>query len=100
MIKEDYYKIAVQSLIKKSNFCQLSLELEEGLISGNEYEKEIEKNPEKYVIELTPLKEANHLYIISEIVKDLGIDFSIDEVADLFAITPDSLNNAFVELKL
>ncbi|MCF8334927.1 MAG: hypothetical protein K9I47_12310 [Bacteroidales bacterium] len=66
-IKEKYYLRVIDSLFKKNNFLALSLQLSDGVISEEEYEKELENNQEKYIIETQKLENPNHLHIINDI---------------------------------
>jgi len=80
MKKEQYYIEAIKNLIKKNNFLSLD-------VDDEEWKRECENNPEKYVIDLKPLKDPEDIKIITEIVKELGIeDYSIDEIGELFGI--------------
>ncbi len=87
------YRI-IKNLIKKTSFIQLSLQLTEDQITEDEFDMEIENNPEEYIIDLQYLDENINLFSINNIIKKIGKGFSIDEVSEMFAI---DLSN--VELK-
>lgn len=99
-VEKDYLYKAVGSLLKKTSYLQLSLQLEEGQIDEEEFDVEIENNPEKYINKVCRLKNANDLFVINEIVKKLRRSFSVDEVADLFSVTAESLESKTNELAI
>lgn len=92
-LRNDYCIIAIRNLIKKNEFLQLSLQLSEKLISETEFENEIERNPEKYIIQLNKLDNQIHLHIISNILTKIGTTFNVDEVSELFSIDTRSINS-------
>lgn len=95
--KKLLYK-AVNSLIIKSEFLQLNLRLLEKQINEDEFYEEIEKNNYKYINELNPLDSEEELIVMDKILKNLNRDYTVDEVAELFSYTPESINNKAIEL--
>jgi hypothetical protein len=91
--KEFYYTKALKNLIVQNNFLELALQLEEGQISEDEYDEEIDNHPEKYVVNVNYLDNSDDISIIMDIIKKIGINFTIDEVADLFSIDTEDLNS-------
>ncbi|MEA3494591.1 MAG: hypothetical protein U9R42_00990 [Bacteroidota bacterium] len=98
--KDEYFIKAIKNLLKKSNFQELSLEISEDQITEEEYYKELEKNPEKYVLDLEYLKDPNDIKIINEIVKRIGVEFSIDEVEELFSLVTGELENKVNQIEI
>lgn len=99
--KEQFFFIAIDNLIKKNEFLQLTLQFEQGHISGEEYTEEIETNSDRYIIKMKPLETTVDLVIISEIVKNIQTqEITVDEVSELFSIEPEGLNKKLTELKL
>ncbi len=82
----------IRNLIKKNSFLQLSIQLAEEQISEDEFDVEIDNNPENFIIDLQYLKDKNELIIISEIIKRIGKDFSVDEVSEMFSIDLSEVN--------
>lgn len=95
--KEFYYTKALKNLIVQNNFLELALQLEEGQISEDEYDEEIDNHPEKYVVNVNYLDNSDDISIIMDIIKRIGINFTIDEVADLFSI--DTERSEFKNIK-
>ena len=98
MKKEFYYITAITNLIKKTEFLQLLIQLEEKSITEEEYEKEIEDNPSKYIIDTDYLKSQDDLTLISEIVNKIGVSMRTDDVAEIFSLELNSLNNGLKAL--
>jgi len=90
---QHYSVIAIRNLIKKNEYLQLHLQLSQNLIDEKEFEDEVKHNEEKYLIRLSPLKNSNEIHIISDIVKKVGVDMSIDDVGEIFSIDPNSFNS-------
>jgi hypothetical protein len=90
-MKEQFYQTMIKSLMKKNNYLNLSWLLDKGQITEDDYQVEIENNPNLYVIE--PNGEVNEEIIstINEILGELNIQLDSNEVSDLFAIDHDSL---------
>jgi hypothetical protein len=91
-LRENYCITAIQNLRKKNEFLQLSLDFAESSITEEEFESEVENNPEKYVIDLKELDNFNHLPVISSILEKVGGEFNSGDVSDLFSIDIRSLN--------
>jgi len=92
-IRDNYCFIAIKNLIKKNEFLQLSLQLSEKLITEDEFENELENNPDKYLIQMNFLDQPGHIHILSGILNRIGRTFNTDEVSELFSIDIQSLNS-------
>jgi hypothetical protein len=92
--KEDLCITAIKNLIKKVNFLQLINQLNEGGLTERKFQKELKQYPSKYIIETDYLKFIDDVSVISEIVEKVGIEQSIDEVAEMFSIEYNSLCSA------
>lgn len=90
--REKYYVEAIRNLIKQVKSREIKAQLENKQISAAEYEKEISKHPDKYVIRLKNNLSQEDLSAIVQIVKALGIKFSVDEVADIFGVSHKEMN--------
>lgn len=99
-IGEEYYLRAISNLIKKNNFLDLSLQLAEEMITEEEFESEINRRPQKYTINLECLKSKDDIHTIIHIVKQIGGNFMVDEVAELFGIKESELENSVSNLQL
>lgn len=89
---EDFYRIGMTNLLKKNRYLELSLELAEDLITEDEFEEEIERSPDKYIIQLKDLNDYNDLQIIESITKKINEKFSVDQISELFSISHKSIN--------
>lgn len=96
--KAEYCIKAIRNLIIKNNFLELTIKLSEDQITENEYSYEIKSNPDKYIIDVGFLEDPNDLIVINEIVKRIGLEFSVDEVADLFSLDPNDLEKKVLQL--
>ncbi|MFC2086697.1 hypothetical protein ACFLSA_00835 [Bacteroidota bacterium] len=98
--KDEYFVLAIKNLIIQNNFLELALQLEEGQISEEEYRAEIDNNPNRYIVKMGKIE--NHpedIGVIHEVVKRIGIDFTVDEVASLFSIDQHNLESSILKLK-
>ena len=89
--KEKYFVVALQNLLKKINYLQLSLQVAEGQITDIEYETELHKNMQNYIIDINYQEDISDLKIISDIVSQIDNNFSVDEISELFSIDTLSL---------
>lgn len=96
--KEAYYILAINNLLKKNNYLSLIVQLSQEQISEDEYVKEIEENSDKYLLDIKYLDDPNDLKIINEIVKKIGVSFSIDEVAEIFSLDSDDIENNVLKI--
>lgn len=87
--KELLYQRIVKNLCRKNDFTELLLALENGEISDEEYERELETNEDKYLIPY-PKEKADFRQIaqIVDIIKKIGKenDFSVADVSELFSL--------------
>ena len=60
--------------------------------------QEIEDNQNKYIIDIKYLDNPNDLRIINEIITEIGLSFSVDEVAELFALDTDDIEKQTLQL--
>lgn len=97
--KDEYCIKAIRNLIIKNNFLELTLELSEENITEDEYSNEIETKPDRYVIDIDYIKEPNDIKVVNEIVKKIGLEFSIDEVAEMFSLDSKDLENKVALIK-
>ena len=96
--KEAYYILAINNLLKKNNYLSLIVQLSQEQISEDEYVKEIEENSDKYLLDIKYLDDPNDLKIINEIVKKIGVSFSIDEVAEIFSLDSEDIENNVLKI--
>ena len=104
MNKEELYLIAIKNLIKKNNLLQLAIELEQGIISEEDYFKIIDESPEKYVIETKNIQiDEEHLFLffLNNIVQSLKQEFKkpigCSDIEDIFSLrfNYDNKNSTF-----
>jgi hypothetical protein len=95
--KEEFYIKALNGLLIQNNFLDLALQLEEGYITEEAYNNEIDNNSEKYVVNTDILDNPNDIFIIKDIVKKLGVDLTIEEIAELFSLNEEDLENKILE---
>ena len=96
--KENLYLTAVDNLIKKNDFLQLTIQLDQELISEEEFRDELERNEIKYLIKMNPEPENVDFKILTEILSKLNREFTSDDASELFSIPLDNINN-YIESK-
>lgn len=89
-IKEFLYQEAILNLIKKSKFLQLYIQLAEGQIDEDEYEKELKENPDRYFINIKEVNSEIDWKALILILRNLPSDLSVDEVSEIFGIKSQS----------
>lgn len=94
--KELLFLRAVTNLTKKSEFLQLSLQLEQELITEEEYFQELDDNEEKYLIPVDENFKVENFKFISHIMNKLGRNFTSDEIAELFSV-PIEVVNVYID---
>jgi len=89
---------AVRNYIRKINFAELNEELEDGSITEEDYNNELEKNSDKYAITLKSLENPgdidNIIYLTDKIGYNLR-NFSVSEVSEMFSVNEPSLLSRF-----
>lgn len=89
--KEYLCLTAIRNLLKRNRFLNLAYLHHSGQINGDEFEKEIQKNPEKYAINLNQELTPGVAEKIKDIINKLNErEMSVDGVSELFSI--DSRN--------
>ena len=72
---------------------RLTAELCDKQISDEEFEKEILKNEDRYVIQIKPIQSVDDVEIIKDIVERIGNDnYSTTDVGELFSIDAVTCN--------
>lgn len=90
--KESFYILAVDNLMKKNDFLQLSIQLDQQLITEEEFEKELEENESKYLIKMNNNCNKVDFEIALDILPKLNRTFTADEVSELFAIPLENIH--------
>ena len=91
---EELLLLALRNNIRKINFLELNEDLEEGDISDEYYNNELEKNSDKYAITLKNIDNPNDIINIVELVDKIGQNlrsFSMSEVSEMFSVNESSL---------
>ena len=89
--KEEFLFTGIKNLRKNINFLQLAKELASKNITDEEFETEIESNPDKYLIDINPMEDSNDAIILHEIVNKIGDDLTIDEAGDIFSFDSETI---------
>lgn len=95
--KEKYFIRAIKNLKIQNNFYELALQFEEGQITEEEYNEEIDNHPDKYVVNEGYLEDPADIGIIRDIMKKIGLEFSVDEASEIFSIEPENLESNIIE---
>lgn len=90
-LRECFYVAGIHNLIIKANFLQHNLRLAEGMIDQDEFAREIDENPDEYIINIRETSSLEELLALKDVVKRLGKDFTIDEVSEIFAVSFDNV---------
>lgn len=93
ILREKYYVKAIDNLIKKNNFLQLSIEFDQEMISEEEFDYELEKNEDKYLIRIEEHFSPQDFKHVIEILHRLDSTLTSDQVAEIFSIPFDKVNN-------
>lgn len=92
--REEFLITAVKNLLRKINFSELYQQLTDETISEDEFQAEIDNNPNKYVIETIEELSPEDFQIITELVNKITFDikeFSVNDIAELFSVEPEKL---------
>jgi hypothetical protein len=90
--KESFYITAVANLMKKNEFLQLNNQLIAKTITEQEFENELRLNEEKYLITTNDKFDKLDMSVVRDILPRLNGSFTTDEVADLFSVSNEKLN--------
>lgn len=90
-LRENLYITAIRNYHKTTNFLKLVNNLSEKLITEEDFEKEINENEEKYEILANGEIDFPTLRLITDIVQKVGIEYSMDEISEIFSINPIKL---------
>ena len=91
--KEELYVTGIKNLRKNVNFLNLAKDLASKSITDEEFESEIDKNPDKYLIDINPMEDVNDAVILHEIVNKIGDDFTMDEAGDIFSFDSETIKD-------
>jgi len=97
-LRQDYCFTAIRNLLKKTAYLQLSLEFAENQITEEEFESEINNNPDKYVIRINALEDQSHLFIMGRILENVGANFNTGQVSELFSVDISSINKGLTSI--
>jgi hypothetical protein len=92
--REDFYITALRNMFRKANFLELYQQLQNGDLSEEEFQNEVESKPNKYTIEMNKDITASQFKTIVSLISHIGFDvrdMSLTDVAELFSAKLDSL---------
>lgn len=93
------FTTAVNNRTRERNYFKKYIELLEGRISDDEFDKEIENNEDEYVITEDKEPTSEDILIALEIASSLKDVKDIEDVASLFSFKPYSMQRCLTEPK-
>jgi hypothetical protein len=92
---QECYKLSLKNLIKKNRFLELYQQLLTEQISEQEFQDELSKNEDKYIIkyieDLSPVKARCYLSILDDLKYEMQ-DLSVLDISEIFSIQPELLD--------
>jgi hypothetical protein len=95
--KEFLYLTAIDNLLKKTDFLQLTMQLDNDLISNEEFEEELDKNESRYLIKTNQEFDSYDFIIVRQILSDLNRNFTHTDASELFSIPVEKVHD-FIDL--
>jgi hypothetical protein len=89
--KENLLLTGIKNLRKNIRFLQLTKELATNIINDEEFEAEIEKNPNNFLIDIHLLEDPLDAVLLHDIVNKIGEELTIDEAGDIFSFDSESI---------
>lgn len=96
--EKDFCIVAIKNLLKKNRYSELSLDLAEEVITEEEFDQEIDRNPQKYTIDINYLESKMEAKIIANIVSKISENLTVDEVSEIFSVDSDDLEKKLSNL--
>ncbi|MEO6302140.1 MAG: hypothetical protein ABIP51_03100 [Bacteroidia bacterium] len=96
--KERFYITGIKNLQKKTNFLQLYIQHCEKQINDEEYENELTKHPENYVIDIKEIEDVNDVVLLSKIIDKIDVNMTLDEASEMFSIDTRCIRKSFNQL--
>lgn len=91
-VKEELYITAIDNLLKKVEFINLTMQLDQNLITEEEFDEELENNEDIYLIKINPNFKDIDLELVQSITQKLNNrKFSIDEISEMFSISIETI---------
>lgn len=95
--KEGLYVTAIDNLLKKVEYLNLTMQLDQNLITEDEFDNELEKNEENYLIKINPKFKDIDIQLVQSITQRLKKrNFSSDDISEIFSIPVESIEE-FIE---
>jgi hypothetical protein len=95
-LREEFYVTAIDNLIKKNDYLQLTIQFDQDLISDKEFDAELDNNESKYLIKMNPDFRTEYFKVINDIIPRLKRNFSSDEISELFS-APIEIVNSYIQ---
>lgn len=96
--KEDLYICAIDNLNRKNNYLQLTIQLDQDLITEEEFELELEENEYKYLIKINENFKNDYIRHIADILPKSNLRYSNDDVSEMFSIPLEKVNKYLLSL--
>lgn len=90
--KEELYVTAIDNLLKKIEYLHLTMQLDQDLITEDEFDEELENNEDNYLIKMNSNFNDIDFSIVQSIIHKLKRNkFSSDEISEMFSISIKSV---------
>lgn len=100
MRETEYLKHFAKNLLRKINFIGLHSEVEDKIISEEEFDRELDENWDKYTITMSDEKVSHEeMKIVLKLASEFSVlqEFSVDEVAMFFGVNPEQIMESMHE---
>ena len=95
--KEHLYITAISNLNKKIDYLHLTMQIDQNLISEDDFDYEIETNEDRYLIHSNNnFKDDDFEFAVSVVNKIPHRKFTSDELSEMFSIPFEKVNNLLV----
>ncbi|MDR6302184.1 hypothetical protein [Mesonia maritima] len=96
--KETFYIKAIKNLIKQKEYLNLLYQVSNEFISEEEFNLELDKNEEKYLININEKLTSRKLKLLSNIIDNLEEPLSEDEVSEMFSVRTNRIEKLLYNL--
>lgn len=91
--KENLYIKAIENLLKQKEYLNLVYQASNNLISNDEFNEELEKNEEKYLIKIDNNFDNRKFQILIKALEKIKYNFSDDDISEIFSMETNNISN-------
>jgi len=90
--KEIFYVKAIKNILKQKEYINLLYQVSNDLITEEDFNTELDKNEEKYLINVDNELDNSNYKVIANVISKIGNNFTDDDILEIFSLSTNNID--------